>query len=577
MIRRRFMVAVLFAIGLFTVRIDSRPQNSPAQTPARSSGAVVLGKVTDGPGGAGVPEASVRLYPRQGGQLSTVWTDALGQFVFFNVADGAYELASSKPGYFAGTYGQQGPQERGRDFVITGARAPVPITIPIWKAGEITGRVMDENGEPMAGWPVQVWAKFARGGRAQFVAQPSRAVTDDRGAYRLGDIYPGDYLLVVKPVVAAIEVNGELRSYVPLIHPAASTVSGGSPLTIAVRDERVGMDFRAKSSVAHRVAGRVTGAATTAGLTVRLTAWDDDADPELEVGLTRTGRNGEFVFPAVPRGIYRMASWNREESASGGVGVFLADDYGGVPEVMSEPRRPPDSFVRVVVSDTDLTSISIALPNMVEIAGRYLYRGATPPQPQVVKSVSAFVSTPGGVLVGFQSPDETGAFRYRVPPGAYFVRPTTAPPGWMVESITVAGRDALDAPIIVGDGGVTDLVISFTDKITEVTGTVHASDGGNLSADREATVLVFPSDPKGWIDFGLTPIRIRNARVTPTGAFTVRGLLPGAYFMIATYSTEAGADWQLATNFARLARAATRVQVVPEGKASVDLKVWSGR
>jgi hypothetical protein len=108
MVGRRIAVAVLFAIGLFTVRMDSRPQNPPSQAPSRSSGAVVLGKVSDGPDGAGISEALVRMYPRQGsGASSAVWTDALGQFVFFNIADGAYDLGAST--LVTRTYGQRAP------------------------------------------------------------------------------------------------------------------------------------------------------------------------------------------------------------------------------------------------------------------------------------------------------------------------------------------------------------------------------------------------------------------------------------------------------------------------------------
>jgi hypothetical protein len=308
-----------------------------------------------------------------------------------------------------------------------------------------------------------------------------------------------------------------------------------------------------------------------------LTAWDDAADPELEFGRVRTSPNGEFVFPAVPQGVYRLAAWNRDDPANGSMGFALADDYGGSVGSPAEFLRPPHAFVRVVLSDTDLASISIPLPGMVEISGRYVFRGATPPPSQVVKNVTAFVSTPGGDIVGTPRTTETGTFRLSVAPGAYLVGPPTPPSGWAVESITVSGRPSLDTPIIVGDGGVDDVVITFTDKVTEVTGVVRASDGGSLPADREAKVLIFPTDQARWVDFGAWPQRIRSARVTPAGAFTVQGLPAGDYFIIAMYSLEAGEDWELATNFAKFSRAATRVQVPSEGKTNTDLRVWSGR
>jgi len=278
------MAPLLVAIGLAVEGLNAQQAGDSPQP--KPSGAVVLGRVVHGPGNTGVAEAFVRIHPRQGGPTIAVLTDSAGQFVLFDIPDGAYDLEASKPGYWFGRFGQRHPDERGRDFVVGSGRAPSPVVIPIWKGGEVSGTVTDESGDAIAGSTVQVMTTMARGGRLRWVLQSDRSLTDDRGGFRITGLYPGEYLIVFKPAQSTFELDGRRWAYPALIHPAASSTGAASPFAIDINDERVGVDFRLKAVEARRISGRVTGAATVGGLPVRLSVWDDAADTELDVGVT---------------------------------------------------------------------------------------------------------------------------------------------------------------------------------------------------------------------------------------------------------------------------------------------------
>ncbi len=562
------VVATVFVVtGLLSG--VAKTQGTPPK-PASGS-AVVLGKVTDGPGGPGVAEATVALRAYSTGSQRTVLTDVNGQFVFFNVADDTYDLAASKPGYWFGQFGQHASRDRGQDFVVANGRAPLQVAISLWKPGEVTGIVTDEHGDAAAGWTVQYLYPLARGGRLRWFAQTARALTDDRGRYRVSDLSPGQFVFVLLPPRVSYESNGRLWSYPPMLYGGGVSVRTARQFAVKVGDEIAGVNFQPRPVESHQISGRLISAASPVRAPVRLTIWDEDAMREVEVRVAAAGRAGEFTFANVPAGVYRVSAWNAGVSM---VGAEAVDDYGnasGAPS--SAPAQPPDAMTRVTVADVDVVGVELVLPPRVTVTGRAVFHGATTPSPEPTRSVGARIFTPAGDYVGSGRGAARGEFTISVVPGIYFVRPDSAPPGWALESITSAGRDALDSPLIVDGNGAADVVFTFTDQVSEIDGRVSASDGGAAPQDQELVVLIFPVDEKRWLDFGDPAPRIREALVQASGTFTVRGLPNGEYFLAAMTRTDAGDAWQLASTFARLARTAARARIADGKKVSVSLRL----
>jgi hypothetical protein len=139
-------------------------------------------------------------------------------------------------------------------------------------------------------------------------------------------------------------------------------------------------------------------------------------------------------------------------------------------------------------------------------------------------------------------------------------------PGWTVESAMYQGRDIADVPIDVSGGDIAGIVVTLTDRPAEIVGTVRNATG----ADVDASVLVFPTEPALWTGT-LNPRRMRSVRASKTGSYSVKGLPPGSYYVIAVPDEEAS-DWTDPRSLENLSRAATLVDVDKGSNKTQDLR-----
>ena len=94
--------------------------------------------------------------------------------------------------------------------------------------------------------------------------------------------------------------------------------------------------------------------------------------------------------------------------------------------------------------------------------------------------------------------------------------------GWTLKSVTYDGRDVTDRPIEIRSGQkLTNVLLTFTDKVTEINGTI-TTDRGDPSPDY--TVLAFSTDNSFWRPQSR---HIPTARPDQTGKFRIRGLPAG--------------------------------------------------
>ena len=147
-------------------------------------------------------EAEVKLTNRS---AQTWWaaTDETGRFVFRRMPAGEYTAVASKPGYLEMAFGASVPQSLEADAMkrlVTGvairvaagqSRKDVSWALP--RMGSISGVATDEHGEPM--FNVAVRALRVAGPVAASLPTAGITTTDDLGAYRLGRLPPGEYIV----------------------------------------------------------------------------------------------------------------------------------------------------------------------------------------------------------------------------------------------------------------------------------------------------------------------------------------------------------------------------------------------
>ena len=133
-------------------------------------------------------------------QSRTVQTGTDGNFRIDNVAPGRYRLyATRSNGYVPAEYGQRSPTGTGVPFTVSSGTSMSSISLVMTPTATINGRVLDEGGEPSGYAHVQALkATYRNGRRTLTVVQLVQA--DDRGAYRLFWLPPGEYYVAALPL-----------------------------------------------------------------------------------------------------------------------------------------------------------------------------------------------------------------------------------------------------------------------------------------------------------------------------------------------------------------------------------------
>lgn len=186
----------------------------------RTEGGVLIGTVIDSETGRGLPRARVTLTGPAGS--FAIATDPLGRYYFVALPDGDYEIAADLPGYADGRFGRLragGPPQR-----LTLARSEwrVDANITMWRLGAIEGAVLDELGEGIAGMRVHALRR-EHDDAGPVIADIETTVTDDRGAFRIAELVPGNYLVMTPSVQITVPLD--------VMNRIAETGSGGGGIT----------------------------------------------------------------------------------------------------------------------------------------------------------------------------------------------------------------------------------------------------------------------------------------------------------------------------------------------------------
>jgi hypothetical protein len=195
---------------------------------------MVLGRVVDGTTGVAISGVRVVMFGLGRGSDSFRVTDNEGRFVYFNMPKGKYRLKATKSGYTAGEFGllsvtanrpivRIGDVAVGTQPIVLGeGELQSNVVVRLWRLGTITGRVVDETGEPVIDAVVQAWPKVSIAGRTGLNSVlPATGRTDDRGVYRISEIVEGEYVVVVPAVALTTPEDWKLpvRSNATSWHP----------------------------------------------------------------------------------------------------------------------------------------------------------------------------------------------------------------------------------------------------------------------------------------------------------------------------------------------------------------------
>jgi len=225
-------------------------------------------------------------------------------------------------------------------------------------------------------------------------------------------------------------------------------------------------------------------------------------------------------------------------------------------------------FHRITVGAEDLGDLIVPLRPALRVEGRIEHRGAN--NAQVTPGIT--FETPFGEPGQFAAEVTKGAtlsFSTIAAGGQYIARPYELGGRWVVQSVTLGGKDITDRAFDL-QADATSLVVTFTDRPSKVSGTVTDEHG---AATASAVVLVFPVDPQRWSGYGTSPRTLRSALTSRSGVYTFEHLPPGDYYAIAIGDADID-GWRDPARLEMLANQATKLTVAAgDAPKTLDLRL----
>lgn len=537
-----------------TLEQDERMQDATIRLWPSAS---ISGTVTDEVGEA--MGATVQVWRRavSAGHWRLVYTGHTG----VTDARGRYRISGLPPGEYA--------------LVITSMTSSLPSALLTMAAG---ARTMDEASR----------AEFSRvagtNGTFGYVSDLSQGFPTTR----VGDV-------LLQGGTGPTALDGTSVDVFPTTwYPSAPTPAGAVIITLAAGEQRLAADLTMTLTRIRRITGTVMGPdGPMAWLQLRLIPSAlGDIGAEVSTSLSQsfntamaaTDGNGAFTILGVPPGDYILRALTTPrpipEPPAPATAIRTAD--GMTQNVQAAgPRLPPllsrePAFwtqTPVSVGDRDVTDLLVMMNPGVRLHGRVVFEGAAQqPAGDALRAIRVSLEPADGRMVWYPTSyqaqiDAAGEFYSSgLTAGRYLVRVDTPPPGWTLKSAMVGGRDVSDVPVVLDDSDVQGLVLTFTDTPSVVRGTVRDAQG---APDDDAAVVVFPKQGP-WTNLGSRPRRVRLIRPGRAGTFSIAGLPPGTYAVVAVSDAEV-THWQDPAFLSAMARVASEVTVVDKNSVTIDL------
>ncbi len=588
------------AIGLFVMAVGTVSFVSAAQTgsatqvpqrdtrkPATPSGPVapaptgtgtIAGEVVADVSGAKLRLAHVVLIGATTGVLKVTATDAAGKFTFTNLPVDRYTVGASKLPYLGAVAGARRPVRPGAPVALAEGARIDNVTIRLPMGAAVSGVIYDEQGKPAPGVSVSLQQRKVQNGERVLAGVGGTVSTDDRGAYRVYGLAPGEYLVIAMPLrqnanVRALtdaDVDSMLKggaapaptpdeanmTFAPVYFPGTTRLNDAQPVLIATGEDRQNLDLRLERVRTSRIEGTVAtsdgqplqGASIQLGTTA-------GTSPMQVASTIRVGPEGRFGMTAAPGSFTLIA---RGSGAQNGHFAFTVVDIANVDVTSVQlTLQPPLSFAgRLKAAGT--TALPALGGHRMEV--RSLSR-ASDGAAQVTPTTAAGEFTVTGLVPG----------RYVIG-NAPFFGASTASVTWGLESVMVDGKDVTDLPVSISPESVPkEVVVTLGDRWQELSGRLSDAAGNGVS---DYTVMVFPVNPEYWL-FGSR--RIVTTQPGTDGRFSVGGpgpaLLPaGEYYLAAV--TDVTKDEQYDPAFLQsLVTASLRITLAPGEKRTQNLAI----
>ncbi len=400
---------------------------------------------------------------------------------------------------------------------------------------------------------------------------------------------------VIEQLQQQLDPDGQASvGYAPVFFPGTTSPSAATTVDIVVGQERYGVDFQLQLVSTSSVAGALSGVDGVVPAGAQVTLAPVDTLPGLPGGTqtVRANQTGAFSFRNVAPGQYRISARAQVRTPMTETEVPAAaagrGGRGGAPAEILWANAD------ITVDGRDVSDVGLQLQKGMTISGRLAFDGTTllaPTDFSRARVVLTAVGTQDTEFGGLPNAtvDPSGRFTIiGVPPGRYSLRGTapagTGGPGvsaggaraaggsgnWILRSSVAGGRDTLDFPLEIGPNvNVTDAVLTFADRSTELTGLLQDAQG---AATSDYSIIIFSTDSQYWVPQSR---RIQSVRPGTDGRYAVRNLPPGDYALAAVTDVEPG-EWFDPDFLKELIAASMRLSLADGDRKTQDIRLSGG-
>jgi protocatechuate 3,4-dioxygenase beta subunit len=546
--------------GKEKAKIEGRVVSMTSGEPVRRANLSL--RTSAGPGG---PQTMIVMgggnMPPMPGNVSGA-TDNDGKFLIENIEPGRYYLSAEKAGFVRQAYGVRGSSGTGTVLSLEPGQHLKDLVFKLTPQGVISGRVLDEDGDPVQGVQVMAMRWAYQRGKRQLVPAGGSGSTNDQGEYRIATLSPGRYFLRAQASRMMVSMGPERpgnakkaeEGFVSTYFPNAVEISAAAPIDVQPGAEMRSMDFRLTKTKVYRVSGKVMG---------------PDGLPARNAMVMAMPR--EDSGPGGPAGGVMMM---RSVSVAGGgnaptPGIFEVSGLAPGSYILNASMmdgNPLSARHPVEIIDKNLEDVIIYVNAGFEVAGNVKLESSDPNAKLSNIRVNLAGSSGGGMVINIGGAQQgqvkdDGTFSLKgLSPDKYDVNVMSS--GY-VKSIKLAGQEIEGNTIDLTSGvaGSLDIVVSTNGGA--ITGRVEASSG-----DAAQGVLVSLAAVKNKRD------QFRTVQSDQNGNFNFANVPPGEYRVYAWEDIESGAHQDPDIRKPFESNAPT-VKVEEKGSQSANVKLIS--
>jgi hypothetical protein len=497
---------------------SSARDRTPPKDPSEVSGTVV-----ELAGGQPLSKARIRLHGIDDpAAMILLVSDGDGHFRARAVSPGRYRLTVSRAGFVPQEYGQKDPGSPGAIMTLQPGKKIEGLVFRLIRCGVISGRVLDEDGEPLSSVIVDAsQLRYVDGKRNLSTAR--RAETNDLGEYRLFGLRPGRYIVsAVYPRSSrfADEANDygsevEGQSYAKIYYPGTTSATDSVAIDVGPGQEVTALQLPMPKVQVFKVKGNVYSGATQRpedGANVLLMPRTRGEQWQfLEQQVSVTPPNAAFEIPEVLPGSYILIGFSFRE------GKFFS------------------TRVPVEVGRGDVERLKLVLTSGRDVSGQIAWDG----QPRVEEAQLLVTAEPTDGVFGtgwHAKVAQDNSFLLKgLPEGVYKLSISGQSPDCYIKQAHYGKSDVIKDGLNLTPEESPELGITISSRGSRLDGTVTDEYELPVAGARVVLVPEFTHRSESYL--------YKWQTTDQYGRFQIRGIAPGGYKVYGWDYVESGA-WE---------------------------------